>query len=308
MRGCPAGPTCGHRRIVDDYRRERQRQETAMENATLGYAAEQVDYLRDNPLVTFKQTLIQTKRSEGNLVEPDSTDSKVMAARAAAENRRYEAYVAANPKPTLEESRAYNETGLLGASLSVSGNDLAALRTVRGGFSDPFHEAVATAILDQADANLPHDAEAVTAVLRERGQLPLLMDPQVPLRTIDPMQYGLGRWEANGVPYQANAYAVEVRADHRARYLQDVGTRLVNGASSAAEVGDDPGFAREQAAHELIACPPVIGYDLQPARAQSREAVDTRQPRVVQVPRSASTDTGPLQHVHGKREALRPAR
>ena len=55
---------CGHRLFVQDYRAERLRQEEAMIESTGGYPEEAADFLRDNPMLTFKDYLIQTKRGE----------------------------------------------------------------------------------------------------------------------------------------------------------------------------------------------------------------------------------------------------
>lgn len=53
MQGCHA--LCRHRRLVDEYRAERDRQEVVRETATGGYATELAEY---PPIVTFQQWLI----------------------------------------------------------------------------------------------------------------------------------------------------------------------------------------------------------------------------------------------------------
>lgn len=50
-----------HAALCRDYWSERERQETAMENAGLGYAAEMAEYARDHPLITFKDWLVGHK-------------------------------------------------------------------------------------------------------------------------------------------------------------------------------------------------------------------------------------------------------
>lgn len=60
MKGCKT--MCGHRLIVDTYRQERERQESVAEEVTLGYAREYGEYVRDNPLLTFKNYLIGMRR------------------------------------------------------------------------------------------------------------------------------------------------------------------------------------------------------------------------------------------------------
>lgn len=60
--GCYA--LCGHRAKVQDYRDERMRQYEDLIESTGGYETEIEERLRDQPLITFKDYLIQTKRGE----------------------------------------------------------------------------------------------------------------------------------------------------------------------------------------------------------------------------------------------------
>lgn len=55
MRGCRAD--CLHRRLVQDYRAERERQLAAAEAASAGYAAEWREHVERHPLVTFADWL-----------------------------------------------------------------------------------------------------------------------------------------------------------------------------------------------------------------------------------------------------------
>jgi len=53
---------CQHRQFVMDYRRERQRVEQAAVEASHGYGTELADYLDREPLPTFKDWLLGSKR------------------------------------------------------------------------------------------------------------------------------------------------------------------------------------------------------------------------------------------------------
>jgi hypothetical protein len=57
---CSVG--CQHRQFVVDYRRERQRSEQAAVESSNGYATELADYLDHEPLPTFKDWLVASKR------------------------------------------------------------------------------------------------------------------------------------------------------------------------------------------------------------------------------------------------------
>lgn len=209
---------------------------------------------------------------------------------AAAEKVEMQRYLGVDTEPpTVQEIRDYNETGLLGAAM-VSDEALPALRTVRNEFSDQFHANVGKAILDQAADGAPHDAEAVTAVLREREQLVLEHDPALPMRTVDPAEYGLATWAKGANPADANALAQEIRQYHRTDYLAGVGERLQQSALAAAEAGEDPGLAFARSANELVAVPARLDLDLREVRnTASLEAVDTRKPARVVTARSEAT-------------------
>jgi len=57
MRKCRAA--CGHRAFVRHYQAERHRQELVAEHASIGYETEYAAFVADQPLVTFKDWLIQ---------------------------------------------------------------------------------------------------------------------------------------------------------------------------------------------------------------------------------------------------------
>ncbi|EFQ84739.1 hypothetical protein HMPREF0063_10080 [Aeromicrobium marinum DSM 15272] len=60
--GCKAD--CLHRRLVQEYKAERIRQEDAAVEASIGYATEYAEYVAEHPLITFKDWLIMTKGPE----------------------------------------------------------------------------------------------------------------------------------------------------------------------------------------------------------------------------------------------------
>jgi hypothetical protein len=316
--------------FVRSYREERERQVTAMEEATKGYlvsrnggpSEELVAYLRENgPMTNFKQVLIQSKRPEAPVEIGDKAEAAritqmrraemdALKVEAEAEERRYQAFIAEVPEPTLKESRDYTEIGLLGSVMA--GGNIEALRKVRGEFSDPFHGQVAIAILDRVDAGLDYDAPHVTQELRERGQLPIELDTSMPLRsddellrvpqpaaldltvplaTVDHHGYGIGSWQSNGIPYEANDLAVQLRNDYICRYLADAGAELAASATLAAQAGDTPGPAFVRAANKMVNVPRPLDRNLNEAAWASTENVDTekRQPRRThQVPTPAT--------------------
>jgi hypothetical protein len=61
MLGCRTG--CLRREMVRDYQQERERQETAMEEATGLKPGEVEEYLSNNDLITFKQWLTARRRT-----------------------------------------------------------------------------------------------------------------------------------------------------------------------------------------------------------------------------------------------------
>ena len=62
MSRCRIG--CLHRALVMDYRAERERQEWVAERRSHGYATELGEYLETNPLITFRDWLRWTSRTE----------------------------------------------------------------------------------------------------------------------------------------------------------------------------------------------------------------------------------------------------
>jgi hypothetical protein len=308
MHGCAA--TCGHRAFVDGYRQERERQEIVAENASLGYGAEYKEWVADHPLPTLKEWMKHREKAPDMATDGWSDDSDRLAnwdqkaeqqrarelqdldrkAEAAAEKVEMQRYLAVDIEPpTLQEIRDYNETGLLGAAM-VSDEALPALQTVRNEFTDVFHENVGKAILDQAADGAAHDAETVTAVLRERGQLVIEADTEFPLRRVEPSEYGLGAWVKGANPADANALAQAMRQDTRARYLEGVGERALTSAREALEAGEDPGLAFARTANDLVAMPAKLDLDLREVRnTATLEAVDTRKPRPVSLASEATT-------------------
>jgi hypothetical protein len=53
---------CQHRQFVMDYRQERQRREQTAIESSNGYATELADYLDHEPLPTFKDWLVASRR------------------------------------------------------------------------------------------------------------------------------------------------------------------------------------------------------------------------------------------------------
>jgi len=275
MRGCAA--TCGHRMFVEGYRQERKRMEIAGENASLGYAEELRDWLEANPIPTFKDWLIQSKREP--MPEPINY-----------------------PEPSqfmrfTTEAEA-NEASLLAIAMNTEdGVEMLRVLDVDQEFTNPFHTQIAHAITDLADSGQAHDAEVTTDLLRGRGQLPPQWDParpmrsaeaplqvhqaspldlDVPLRTVDPTRYGLGAWQAHAMPgYSAGSFASDIRADYLPRHLVDITERATALADAAVASGDVAAVktARLAMAQELVDFPPELGYDGKPKMATSAAAV-----------------------------------
>lgn len=63
MKGCSS--RCLHFLHVLAYRQERERQEEIAEQASNGYAIEHGEYVKEHPLLTFKDYLQQTKGWNG---------------------------------------------------------------------------------------------------------------------------------------------------------------------------------------------------------------------------------------------------
>jgi hypothetical protein len=295
---------------VNDYRQERERQETLAANASLGYDTEYKEWVADHPLPTLREWMKHREKAPDMATDGWSDDSDRLAnwdqkaeqqrarelqdldrkAEAAAEKVEMQRYLAVDIEPpTLQETRDYNETGLLGAAM-VSDEALPALQTVRNEFTDAFHENVGKAILDQVNDGAAHDAETVTAVLRERGQLVIEADTEFPLRRVEPAEYGLGAWAHGANPADANALAQAIRQDTRGRYLEGVGERALTSAREALEAGEDPGLAFARTANDLVAMPAKLDLDLREIRnTATLEAVDTRTPRPVVLASEATT-------------------
>jgi hypothetical protein len=65
---------CGHWQFVTDYRQERQRSEQVALEAANGYPSELADYLDRQPLPTFKDWLLRTRRPPEHRQMPTSAD------------------------------------------------------------------------------------------------------------------------------------------------------------------------------------------------------------------------------------------
>lgn len=57
--GCHAA--CLHRRLVQEYRDERDRQHEVAVEASIGYATEYAEYVEAHPLPTFRQWLVWSR-------------------------------------------------------------------------------------------------------------------------------------------------------------------------------------------------------------------------------------------------------
>jgi hypothetical protein len=256
MKDCKA--TCGHRESVRDYLRERMRLEEAAEEASLGYATELAEHLRDNPLPTFRDYLINHRRPE---MQRDPA---------------VEAFLRDYDPPPLHSEMVFNrhshpqpegyaaEAELISCALATD-EGVAALRLVepREFVADPRLGNVARAILDSAKRG-PHDAATVTNLLRERGQLPVEWDPRSvaeptrgpgsdgrisaayphgPMRTVDPRGYALGAWESTAPPATAaEPAAALVRRhfdQHALRRICEVTLDRLNGTIEETRTGWD---------------------------------------------------------------------
>lgn len=96
-------------------------------------------------------------------------------------------------------------------------------------FRDPQLRNVAQAILDLAEEGEPHDAEAVTTLLRTRHQLPPQWDPEMPIRDVDPRGYALGAWESTAMPPEyAARCAVEIRQRYALHYVRSIAVAAID--------------------------------------------------------------------------------
>lgn len=269
-----------HRARVMDYRAERDRQRSNLYEEAKGYSTEIADLeqqARENspwrtPYVTFKQWLVQTAipPEMREMPQPQARDD-------GARFLRFDNDVQANEAYLLATALA-GEPGV------------GALRVIKAEeFFYPEHQNIRAAILDLADAGRPHDAAAVTAELRSRpllgqgaentiSQLPKHMDPELPARTIDPTEWGLGAWQTHS-PYPALAphFAQNVRSAYRQRYLVDGFARLGQKAQGSltwdhtgAVDQDLLGMVREEAAYFLVDMPPMLDQNLQPVKSPDR--------------------------------------
>lgn len=276
--------------------------EIAGENASLGYAEELRDWIEQNPMPTFKDWLIQSRREPmtESIEQPPDTTGQFM---------RF-----------TTEAEA-NEASLLAIAMNTE-DGVEALRSldIDQEFTNPFHAQVAHAVTDLADAHLSHDAQAVTDLMRTRRQLPPTWDPArpmrseefrqhvphntqldltIPMRTVNPTQYGLGAWQANAMPgHSAGSFASDIRAAYLPRHLRDITTRAADLAAGAAATGDVGAVkaARLAMAQELVNFPPELDYDGKPKMATSPAVVptDAKWNKPGEVPVWTPTEPGPV--------------
>jgi hypothetical protein len=292
MAGC--GASCGHKQIVMAYREEYQRQDDELWERSGGYRTEYEDNKRQlreagTPLPQFKDWLKGMKREPVDEPEPAGTRP-----------------LGTNPNPWYAErdgqsflrfanNRDANEGMLLSTALSSEGGVKALRALDLKEFYVPFHQDVARAITWLDDRGLPHDAAAVTKLLRDYDKLPMDMDPAVPNRSldaklqvhqsapldldtplaaVDPEQWGLGAWETYSPPaVVAPVFAQAVRSEYRSREMEAICTRgaaLARGAIEYSEDGlvdsDLVGQVRMKMANELREFPPALDGNLQPVK------------------------------------------
>lgn len=305
MKACAA--SCMHRSRVMDYRAERARQQDKLYQQANGYATEIADLERQarenspwrTPYLTFKQHLIQTAIPPEMRDMPTPTEARDDGARFLRFNNDVQA----------------NEAYLLATALAGEPG-VAALRVIQAGeFFYPEHQNIRAAILDLADQGLPHDAAAVTEELRARpllgehsrnpaSQLPRHMDPEVPARTVDPTEWGLGAWQTHSpLPALAPHFAQNVRSAYRQRYLVDGLQHLsqkAQGSLTWDHTGtidqDLLGLVREEAAYFLMDMPPMLDQNLQPVKSPDRGQSVTTWTQTVAPTRAVIAD--PTKNLH----------
>jgi hypothetical protein len=337
MQACEV--TCGHYQFVTGYRQEVERHTIAAENASLGYAAELADYVRDHPVPTFKQWLIQSKREEP-MVNKQYQPGDVMP-------KEWHAIADSDAQRALRTSTApaAAQRSLLSVALASDHGVSKLASLTSADFADhPLHQHVYEAITHQVGAEArdgvlnqqeaavlgreyqppAHDAPAVTDLLRERGQLPMEYDPLAPMRTVDPERFGLGAWQTYAeVPMMAGALADDVRTHHQHRYLLDVSTRATSLAQGSIELGQGSqvlsraGDVQLAIAHDLVAMPRALRDGLpladQQGKAMAQEypsaAVDTtaliRRGQMAQKPQSLRLPKRPALSPYGHRVVSR---
>lgn len=289
MRACPA--TCGHKQMVMGYREEYQRQNDALWERSGGYETEYLDNKRQlreagTPLPQFKDWLKQNRRPVVDETTPILTEEQATIKQMAGIDW------ASNPVRgevrdgasflNWDNNRDANEGMLLATALN-SDEGLQALRALElKEFYQPLHQDVGRAITWLADRDKPHDAAAVTTLLREHDRLPLELDPKVPLFEVDPDQYGLGAWQTYSPPaMMAPGFAQAVRSEYRSREMEAICTRGANAARAAIEYGDNGmvtrdlvGTVRMDMANELRVLPPMLDENLQPTTGHSPNNID----------------------------------
>lgn len=310
--GCSPGmaacaSTCGHYQRVKSYREERERQVIRAENQSLGYSTELADWLRDNPLPTFKEFLIQTRQDTPMANHQYKLGDRVTDGQ--------QSMFDADAQRAMRSHTASQaaEASLLSVAMSTDhGAEILKGLDVKSDFAAvPVHRHIAEVIVEKKSAiardgvlnpaeaqalgrrhALPaHDAAVVTDTLRERNQLPLELDPKVPLRTVDPERYGLGAWQTYSPPaVAAGPLAAEVRTWTQQRYLADAAQRQVERAQVAIELNTTipvslAGDMQLAAAQDLVNMPRALGQDGKPlidpatgkqkAQELSTTAVDT---------------------------------
>lgn len=226
------------------------------------------------------------------LTKTDRTQEAALTAQEGRRAREWQEW-AEPSRPGVDSVRDSHEQGLLGSAMRDDAA-LPALRAldIENDFANGFHQHVAHAVLDLSDGNLTaverdnrptaverehlgmppytHGSDPVTDLLRERGQLPFHLDPEMPLWEVDRGTYGIAAWESGALPPAASVdFAHDIRGQAQTRHLEGIGVRAGEAARGIA--GTDVGFGtngmrwtRENVARELLEMPPELGWNLEP--------------------------------------------
>lgn len=153
MGGCAT--LCGHRRLIQDYRAERERQWSELIELTGGYDTEIADRLRElreqgTPLIDYKTWLIQSKRTPEDREMPENNG----------------AYSTALVKDQIIGDPAA-EQALLATVMEHPEMSHHLLQLRRGEFTEPFHQITYDAIADLTAAGIEPAASTVENWIRE---------------------------------------------------------------------------------------------------------------------------------------------
>jgi len=157
MGGCAT--LCGHRRLVQDYRAERERQWSALIELTGGYDTEIAERLRElreqgRPLIDYKTWLIQSKRSPEDREMPENNG--------ALSTVLVEGKVIGDPAA---------EQALLATVMEHPEHVDELLQLRRGEFTEPLHQVIYDAITDLHDQGIHPHATTVENWIRENGAI-----------------------------------------------------------------------------------------------------------------------------------------